>query len=163
MRYLLKQKVFSWGDDFVVKNQNGEEVFYIDGKAFTLAEKLAFNDMSGNELAYIKQTILSIGTNYEIYRSGHLIATMHKSLWDFLRASFSIDGQGGDIAVQGNLAHNEYTFSRGDKTIATVSKHWLAMTDTYDVDIVDGEDDILILACAVVIDMVCHPDNKSSS
>jgi uncharacterized protein YxjI len=161
MHYLLKQKAFSFGDDFVIKNESGEEIFYVDGKAFTLAEKLIFQDMSGNELAYIKQTILSIGTNYEIYRNGRLLATMHKSMLDFLRESFSITGSAGDIAVQGNLAHNEYTFTRGDRNVATVSKHWMAMTDTYDVDIVDGEDDILILACAVVIDMVCHPDHKN--
>ncbi len=30
------------------------------------------------------------------------------------------------------------------------------MSDTYGVEIADGEDDILILASTVVIDMVCH-------
>ena len=31
---------------------------------------------------------------------------------------------------------------------------------SYGVDIADGEDDVLILASTVVIDMVCHGDNK---
>jgi len=34
------------------------------------------------------------------------------------------------------------------------------LNDTYGVDVVDGEDDILVLASAVVVDMACHPDQK---
>ena len=34
------------------------------------------------------------------------------------------------------------------------------MSDTYGVDIVEGEDDILILASTVVIDMACHGDQQ---
>ena len=32
--------------------------------------------------------------------------------------------------------------------------------DTYGIDIADGQDDVLYLASAVVIDLVCHGDNK---
>ena len=35
-----------------------------------------------------------------------------------------------------------------------------ATADTYAVDIDAGEDDVLILASAVVIDLVSHPDEK---
>ena len=34
------------------------------------------------------------------------------------------------------------------------------LADTYAVDIDAGEDDVLILAAAVVIDLVSHPDKK---
>ena len=32
MRYVLKQKFWSWGDDFSIKNATGEDVFFVDGK-----------------------------------------------------------------------------------------------------------------------------------
>jgi uncharacterized protein YxjI len=35
---------------------------------------------------------------------------------------------------------------------------WFRLTDTYGVEIADGEDPVLILASAVVIDMICHAD-----
>jgi len=54
----------------------------------------------------------------------------------------------------------EYTFSRAGETIAEVSKRWFSFTDTYGVDISEGQDDVLILASTVVIDMVCHSDRK---
>lgn len=44
--------------------------------------------------------------------------------------------------------------------MATISKRWFSWTDSYGVEIADGEDDILILAAAVVIDLACHGDQK---
>ena len=42
-----------------------------------------------------------------------------------------------------------------------MSKKWFSLADTYAVDIEPGEDDVLILASAVVIDLVSHPDEKN--
>ena len=42
--------------------------------------------------------------------------------------------------------------------VAEVSKRWFSWNDTYGVDVADGEDDVLILASSVVIDMICHGD-----
>jgi uncharacterized protein YxjI len=44
--------------------------------------------------------------------------------------------------------------------VATVSKQWLALGDTYGVDIDDAEDQILVLACTVIADMSCHGDGR---
>ncbi len=46
----------------------------------------------------------------------------------------------------------EYTFERASGVVATVSKKWALVADTYGVDIIPGEDDVLILACTVVIE-----------
>jgi uncharacterized protein YxjI len=37
--------------------------------------------------------------------------------------------------------------------VAAVSKRWFAWADTYGVDVADGEDDVLVLACSVVVDL----------
>ena len=37
-----------------------------------------------------------------------------------------------------------------------MSKKYFSWTDSYGVDIADGEDDVLILASTVVIDICCH-------
>jgi uncharacterized protein YxjI len=33
----MKQKLFCWGDDFVIRNEAGEDAFFVDGKAFRRA------------------------------------------------------------------------------------------------------------------------------
>ena len=60
-----------------------------------------------------------------------------------------------------SLLDHEYNFERQGREVAQVSIHWFSWTDTYGVDVVSGEDDVLILATAVVIDMVCHQESKS--
>jgi len=61
--------------------------------------------------------------------------------------------------VQGNILDHEYTIKQGWNKIAEVSKKWLSLTDTYGVEIDSGQNDILILAVAIAIDMMAHDDD----
>jgi uncharacterized protein YxjI len=161
MRYLLKQKLFSWGDDFRVKDAAGNDVFFVDGKAFSFGDKLSFQDLRGNELAFIRQKLLAWGPTYEIHRNGALAAVVKKQLFTLIHCRFTIDVPGpDDLEAKGSFLEHEYTFRRGARQVAEVSKRWFSWTDTYGVDIAEGEDDVLILASTVVIDMVCHQEGK---
>ena len=161
MRYVLKQKFWSWGDDFSIKNATGEDVYFVDGRAFSWGDKLSFQDTNRNELAFIRQKLLSWGPTYEIEVHGRLVAVVKKHLFTLLRCKFTVDVPGpDDLEAQGDFFDHEYTFERNGQTVASVSKRWFSWTDTYGVDINAGEDDILILASAVVIDMVCHQESK---
>ena len=157
MRYVMKQKLFSWGDDFAIKDADGQDIFFVDGKAFSFGDQLAFKDMAGNELAYIKQKVFSWSRTYHVYRGGQLAATIKKQLFTFFKCRFAIDVPGSsDLETTGDFLDHEYTFTRGGSTVASVSKKWFSWTDTYGVDVADNEDDILILAATVAIDMACH-------
>jgi uncharacterized protein YxjI len=157
----MKQKSFSWGNDFRIQDADGADAFVVDGKVFSLGDKLSFQDLQGNELAFIQQKLLSWGPTYEIYRDGKLAAVVKKELFTFFRCSFTVDVPGpDDLEAKGDFLGLEYTFTRAGHTAAEVSKRWFAWTDSYGVDIADGEDDVLILASTVVIDMVCHANEK---
>ena len=161
MRYLMKQKLFCFGDDFTIKDEAGSDRFFVDGKAFSFGEKLSFQDLNGNELAFIRQKLLSWGPTYEITRGAELLAVVKKQLFTLFRCKFTVDVPGpDDLEAQGSFLEMEYKFERGGRTVAEVSKRWFAWNDTYGVDIAAGEDDVLILASTVVIDMVCHADNQ---
>ncbi len=161
MRYVLKQKFWSWGDDFSIKNEAGEDVYFVDGRAFSWGDKLSFQDASGHELAFIRQKLLSWGPTYEIEVHDRLVAVVKKHLFTLLRCKFTVDVPGpDDLEAQGDFLDHEYTFERPGRAVASISKRWFKWTDTYGVDIATGEDDVLILASAVVIDMVCHQEGK---
>ena len=51
-------------------------------------------------------------------------------------------------------------FERGGRTVANVSKKYWSWSDTYGIDIVEGEDVVSILATCVVIDLVLHDDKN---
>jgi uncharacterized protein YxjI len=157
MRYLMRQKWLSLGDDFYIQDEAGRDVFRVDGKAFCFGDQLSFQDLAGNELAFIKQRLLSWGPAYEIYRGGQLQAVVTKELFSFFNCRFAVDVPGpDDLAAEGDFLDHEYVFNRGSGQVAAVSKQWFSWTDTYGVDIAEGEDDLLILAATVVIDMACH-------
>jgi uncharacterized protein YxjI len=161
MRYIMKQKLFCWGDDFTIQNEAGHPVFFVDGKAFSFCDKLSFQDMQKNELAFIRQKLLSWGPTYEITRGGVVAATVKKHLFTLFRCRFTVDVPGpDDLQAEGSFLDMEYKFRRADRVVAEVSKRWFSWKDTYGVEINEGEDDVLILASTVVIDMVCHADEK---
>jgi uncharacterized protein YxjI len=161
MRYVMKQKLFAWGDDFIIKNEEDQDAFFVDGKTFSLGDQLSFQDMQGNELAFIKQKVLSWGPTYEIYAGNLLRAVVKKELFTFFNCRFTVDVPGpDDLEAEGDFTDHEYAFIRSGRTAATVSKQWFTWSDTYGVDVAEGEDAVLILASTVVIDMVCHGDQN---
>jgi uncharacterized protein YxjI len=161
MRYLMRERILSWGDDFKIKDADGRDVFYVDGKVLSIGDKLSFKDMSGNEQVLIDQKLLSIGKQYEIIRGGKTIGVVKKHLFTLFRQRFTVDVPGpDDLEAKGNFLDHEYAFERGGRDVARVSKKWFSLADTYAVDIDADEDDVLILAAAVVIDLVSHPDKQ---
>ena len=159
MRYVMRQKLLSWGDDFTIKDADGRDRYHVDGKVFSIGDKASFEDMLGNELLRIDQQVLSLQKSYIITRDGRQVARVKKKLFKLFRDAFDIeDAAAGDLDAEGDFFDREYRFTRDSRTIATVSKRFFAWTDTYGVDIAEGEDDPLILACTVVIDMCCHDE-----
>jgi uncharacterized protein YxjI len=161
MRYVLKQKFWSFGDDFTIRDSEGHDVFFVDGRAFSWGDKLSFQDMQRNEVAFIRQKLLSWGPTYEIEREGRQVAVVKKKLFTLLRCRFTVDVPGpDDLEARGSFLDHEYTFERHDQVVAQVSKKWFSWTDTYGVDINADEDPVVILASTVVIDMICHQESK---
>lgn len=164
MRYVMKQKLWAWGDDFTVKDEQGLDRFFVDGKAISFGDQLSLQDMSRNELAYIKQKVFSWGPTYEIWHRGQLFAVVKEKLWTFMNYRFTVDVNADgpspqDLEIAGDFWAHEYTFSRGGQPVARVSKQWFTWADTYGVDVGPGEDDVLILACTIVVDMVTQKRN----
>ena len=163
MRYIMRERILSWGDDFTIRNENGEDAYYVDGKVLSFGDKLSFKDAQGKEVALIDQKLLAIGPQYEIIRGGRTVAVVKKQLFTLFRARFTIDVPGpDDLEAKGNFIDHEYSFERDGRQVARVSKKWFSFSDTYGIDIDDREDDVLVLASAVVIDLVSHPDAKNN-
>ena len=110
MRYQMRQKLLSFGDDYVIKDDAGRDMYYVDGKVFAIGDKLSFQDMQGSELAFIRQRILALGKTCEIERGGHT-TTIHKHIFTLLNCRFSVDVPGpNDLEAKGNLLDMEYEF-----------------------------------------------------
>jgi len=161
MPYLMRQKFLSWdeghltlGEEYRIKDDTGQDVFLVKGKSFRGKKKFSFQDIQGNELAVIQQKSISWRFIYEIYRYSEyseVYATMSRS-FSIIGYVFTVDIPGADdLKIKGNFLGNKFTFERAVGVVATMSIKWVWLGYTYGVDIIPGEDDILILACTVVI------------
>jgi uncharacterized protein YxjI len=161
-RYKIRQKLVSIGDDIWIENQKGEKVYKVDGKVLRIRKTLEFEDLNGRKLAQIKERLLSIKDSMVIEdANGKDLAVVKKALIAPLRDKWNVDVKGGkDLVVQGNILDLEYDIKQGRKKVAEVSKKWFSITDTYGVEVGDGQNDILILAIAVAIDMMAHDEKE---
>ena len=160
-RYKIRQKMFSIGDDFWIEDQDGRKVFKVDGKALRLRKTLIFEDLHGNKLCQIQERWLTIRETMAIDGpDGEQIAVVQKALIAPLRDRWRVNLKDGpDLDVQGNIFDHEYSIKQGWNKVAEVSKKWISLTDTYTVEIGEGQNDVLILAIAVAIDMMAHDDD----
>lgn len=160
MRYKVRQKVFSFGDDFTIKDVNDYDRFIVKGKVFSLGNKLKVTDLNGYEVAYIEQELLHFLPRYNIYVEGQVRATVKKEL-SFFKPKFSIESSTGNYTIEGNVLSYDFNILKGNQIVAVVNKGWFTFSDTYGVDIVEDEDHGFILSLVIVIDQTLH-DNKNN-
>lgn len=161
-RYKIRQNLISIGDDFWIENEEGKKAFKVDGKVLRIRKTLVFEDANGRKLAQIQERLLTIKDTMVIEDAdGKDIATIKKALIAPFRDRWDVKVKNGpDLDVQGNILDHEYTIKQGRDKVAEISKKWFRLTDTYGVEIDPGQNDILILAIAVAIDMMAHDDDK---
>jgi uncharacterized protein YxjI len=158
-RYQMRQRLVSIGDDFNIENERGERAFKVDGKALRVRQTLIFEDPQGRELCKIQERMMRVRDTMEIEGpNGETLATVKKALITPLRERWTVKvGAGPDLEIQGNLLDHEYEMEAGGQKVAEVSKKWFRLADSYGVEIAPGQNDVVILAATVAVDMMANP------
>jgi uncharacterized protein YxjI len=158
VHYRMHQRLVSIGDDYWIETDGGERVYKVDGKALRLRETLIFEDADGHELAKIQQRVAPIKDSMEIDDpDGRRVAMVKKALIAPLRDRWTVKiSDGPDLDIQGNILDHEHTFTDGRRPVATVSKKWFRVADTYGVEIAPDQDPVVVLAATVAVDMMAH-------
>jgi uncharacterized protein YxjI len=158
-RYLLREKLLSFGDDFWIENDRGERIFKVDDKVLRVRDTVVIRDARGNQLFKIQKRLLRARDTMAIERDGDKVATVKKAFVTPLRDRFTVDLEaGGRLEVEGNILDHEYQITRDGIPVANVSKRWFRVRDSYGVAVVPGQDDALVLAVTVCIDHLTGHD-----
>ena len=151
MKYYMKPKFFAIKEDFWIKNEYGEDTFFVDKKFLSLG--LQFDMIKNNEILYsVKEKLLTFLSNYEIYNSIEVVAKVNQKL-TFMRDKIKVDSKYGEFTIQGNLFDYSYRIYKDNMVVAKIEKELFAFTDNYQVDI-DFEDEAFILTLVVIIDNI---------
>ena len=159
MKLYIKEKVFSWGDKFTVKDEYGYDKYVVEGEVFSWGKKLHIYDMTGREVAFIKQEVWSFLPRYYVFCGGQQVAEIKKE-FTFLFPKYSIEGLGWEI--DGSFLAHEYEITQRGRSIVTISKEWMTWGDSYELNIANPADEILALAVVITIDCVMESGSGAS-
>lgn len=159
MRLYIKQKVFAWSDTFVVKNEQGEDKYFVKGELFSFGHKLHIFDSLDAEVGYIKQKVLAFTPRFDLIINEQFIGQLVKKI-RFFQQSYYVDGT--SLELEGDFLSHNYTLSRDGQVIMTISKEWFTWGDSYALDILNPEDELLCLAITLAIDCEMCSSNKNN-
>lgn len=163
MKFHIRERAWTIREEFIVRDQGGRSVFKVKGKFFHIGDNLRILDAgSHEEVAHIKQKLLSLTPHYEIYQDGAHWASLHEKLLHFFGERFKIKLENGEMYhIEGNIWNWDFTVSngRGD-LLAQISKKISLFEDSYGVDIAQGVDVPLMIALAISIEMVRHHQSE---
>jgi len=159
MRLYIKQKVFSWGDKFAVKDEYGNDKYFVEGEVFTWGKKLHVYDVIGNEVAFIKQEVWSFLPRYYVFCNNQQIAEIKKEFTLFF-PRYTVAGLGWEI--EGRFMAHDYEISKHGRLIVSISKEWMTWGDSYVLNIMNPEDEIPALAVVLAIDCATESNSGAS-
>ncbi len=154
MRYVIREKFFHLTEDSQITDENGQPVFEVNGKLLSLRNTIVMRDMKGQEVATILFKFIAMTEIYTIDRPGQGETVVRKHFINLLGDHYTIDIPGPhDLEMDGNLLDHEFQVKRDGAVVATVSKRWIALTDTYGIETAPGQDDALLLASVLALDL----------
>lgn len=160
MKLYVNEKILSIRNKFYVKNEKNLDVYEITSKLISIGNKTTITDMNGKKVAYIEEELLHITPNYKVYINDKLAFKIKKKL-QFFKNDYIISNR---YTVKGNtLLLNFKIYDEKNKKIASIKRKIFSIGDKYEIDIIDEEKKVEILAIIVAITNDVNDTEKSSS
>ncbi|PMC33682.1 hypothetical protein CJ195_27230 [Bacillus sp. UMB0899] len=156
----IKQKVFSLSGKFTVKDQQENDVFYVEGSFMQIPKTFSILNTAREEVALITKKVFSFLPKFFVEVNGSEVVMIKKE-FSFFKARYTIDA--GGIEVQGNWWDMDFQVLQHGEVIGKVSKEWFTWGDSYKVQIINEDMDAVIIALVVAIDCVKADQAAASS
>jgi uncharacterized protein YxjI len=152
MRYLISRQ-WSVLQDFDITGETGDLRYRVRGN-FGLTQSLDITEPAGRRTAQITRTPFT--TRHQVTIDGQQVAEVrHQFLgWN----NCTVDSASGQYVAQGSFLGWQYTISKGERVVATLSKQGI-LPSTFEVDTADGEDDLFLLCLVLAIEQI-HRERK---
>lgn len=156
----MRQKVFSWKDKFTIKDVNGNDKYYVEGKLISLGKELSIRNMSDDEVAFVRQKLVTLTPKFFVEIDGEEVAQIVKKI-TLLKPKYIVKGLGWE--VKGDLFSHDYTIIDGSNPIVSIHKKWMAWGDTFELDVEDDNNEIVALAVVLAIDAVMDAEAAAAA
>ena len=159
MKLFIKQRVFSWTDTYDVYDENGCAKYYVKSEFFSIGHKIhVYSTLTNLEVGSISEKILTFLPEFKISINGNNIGSVRKQLTLF-RPKYHINYSGWNVT--GNIFGWDYdVVDRYNNKIMHISKELLHFGDTYVLNFMNPENEIMGLLLVIAIDATnCSKDD----
>ena len=153
--YVLNQQLMSIGGDLWIDDANGNHAFLVDGKALAIRRTLLLQDLSGQPLYQINQSLAHLRKTFEVKRGDQIVCTIEKALVSFMGDHFKITASNGDqLAVTGDWISREFHVTNGGQEVILASRKLMSLHGGYGVQVAPGFDVPLALAIVIALEQM---------
>ncbi|MBS4218416.1 LURP-one-related family protein [Bacillus sp. FJAT-49711] len=156
----IKQKVLSLSGKFTIKDQQENDVYYVEGTFLKIPKTFSVMNTNGDEVALISKKMFSFLPKFFVEVNGQEVLTIKKE-FSFLKARYTIDAAG--IEVHGNWWDMDFEVLQHGEVVGRVNKKWFTWGDSYNVQILNEEMETIIIALVIAIDCVKSDNTAASS
>ena len=135
MKLYIKQKVFSLTSKFTVKDEAGNDRYFVEGEFFSLRGRLHIMDAQGGEIGQIYRRLMTFLPHFILEIGGEEIAEIVKD-FSFFRPKYSLENT--SLSVEGDF--------------------W-----AHELDILDPKYELISLGIVLAIDTAMAAANTASS
>jgi len=150
-KLFIKQKVLSLSGKFTVKDQNENDVYFVEGGFLQIPKTYSVKDTAMNEVALITKKVFSFLPKFFVEVDGREVLTIKKE-FSFFKARYTVDAVG--IEINGNWWDMQFEVRQHGEVIGNVSKEWFTWGDSYKVEVLKEDMEKILIAIVVAIDCV---------
>lgn len=149
-KYYFKEKFFKITDHYPILDEDKNEVYYIDQDFTFFGYKSTVSDKNGRKLFNINKKIFALfQTFYVDFIDGDTMEI--KSKLSLLMRKIDIYYNGERLELSGNLLDLGFEISNDDKIIGRITKTFFALTDTYELEVIDDKYELPLIALTLAL------------
>ncbi|MBO4473116.1 MAG: LURP-one-related family protein [Clostridia bacterium] len=157
MKYIIKNKIVSFGGSSTVRDDNGTDLFFVKGRVFTFTKHKTICDINGNTLYRVRNKFFHIllPKVFLMDADGNILVTIKKrSLFSF-RQNFDFicaEGSNLNLSIEGDFIGRHYDILDNGVPVAHVRRNFNLVKDSFWLE-TDMEDKAaLYIAIVIAID-----------
>src|SRR4051812_2870763 len=152
MKFMMRERMFSIGEDFWIEDETGQRVFLVDGKALRLRQTFELKGPEGEVLAVIRKKMISVRDTMVIERDGDEVARVRKKMFSPLRHKMVVElADGQEWTATGDIIEKNYVIEGEQGVVAETSRKWFRIRESYGIE-VRHPDVPLVISVAVAVD-----------
>src|SRR5699024_6646085 len=135
-KYIFKEKFFKITDKYWIKDEKGEDVFYLDQDFTFMGYKAAVFSPDKKRLFTINKKIISLLPKFFVdFEDGSKMVINKR--FTLLRKFIDVDTDFGRINLKGSIWDYNFLISLDGKKIGEVNRKFITLTDHYVLSVFD--------------------------